>query len=32
MCPNLMPKNGPRAAHISEWEKSGADSSAISSG
>jgi len=31
MRPNLMPGNGPRGAHISEWEKSGADSSLISS-
>ena len=30
MCPNLMPNNGPRAARISEWEKSGVDSSFIS--
>jgi hypothetical protein len=27
---NLMPKNGVRAARISEWEKSGVDSSLIS--
>src|SRR5579862_8874371 len=32
MLPNLMPNNGPRAARISEWEKSGVDSSFISSG
>ena len=32
MCPNLMPKDGPRAARISEWEKSGEDSSFISIG
>ncbi len=32
MRPNLIPKNGPRAARISEWEKSGVDSSFISSG
>jgi hypothetical protein len=31
MRPNLMPKNGPRPARISEWEKSGANSSFISS-
>jgi hypothetical protein len=32
MCPNLMPKDGPRGARISEWEKSGEDSSFISIG
>jgi hypothetical protein len=32
MRPTLMPKNGPRAARISEWEKSGVDSSFISRG
>jgi hypothetical protein len=32
MRPNLLRKNGPRAARISEWEKSGVDSSLISSG
>jgi hypothetical protein len=29
---NLMPGNGPRAARISKWEKSGPDSNRISSG
>jgi hypothetical protein len=32
MRPNLMPNNGPRAARISECEKSGIDSSHIPSG
>src|SRR5580704_11144980 len=32
MRPNLMPNNGPRAACISEWKKSAADSRFVSSG
>src|SRR6266436_534234 len=30
ICLNVMPKNGPRAARISEWNKSEVDSSFIS--